>query len=206
MESATLALAARLAADGGTDDQWELLAQSYEYLGRDDDAALARRHEVARQGGLRDAVMVTAALMPARAGAAPSSGSAPRASGRDAALLASAENHRRKREFEAACAAYAELAKSGAMDADAWADYADASAAQSGSLAGEPDRFLDQALQLDPNHTKALWLKASLLHEQHRYGAAVKTWKRLLALVPPDSSDARIVQANIAEAARLGAG
>ena len=36
-----------------------------------------------------------------------------------------------------------------------------------------------------------------------RYADALATWRRLLAVVPQDSSDARIVQANIAEAARL---
>ena len=206
MESATLALAARLSAQGGTDDQWKLLAQSYDYLGRPGDAELARQHQVSGASGLRDAVMASAALLPgARPGA---TGAATPTAGPTgaAALLASAEQHRRKREFSAACADYAQLAKQGAMNADTWADYADASAAMTGSLAGEPDRYLDQALALDPRNAKALWLKASLQHEQRRYKDAVATWKRLLAVVPADSSDARIVQANIAEASRLGSG
>ena len=206
MESATLALAARLSAQGGSDDQWNLLAESYEYLGRTEDAELARQHSVSKAGGLRDAVMASAALLPgARTAAAGTAAPAPGAGG-TAALLASAEQHRRKREFKDACADYARLAKLDAMSADSWADYADASAAVTGSLAGEPDRYLDKALALDRRNAKALWLKASLQHEQHRYKDAVATWKRLLAVVPADSSDARIVQANIAEASRLASG
>jgi cytochrome c-type biogenesis protein CcmH len=92
------------------------------------------------------------------------------------------------------------------MTADNWADYADALASMAGHLAGEPENALAHALALDPRHTKALWLKASLAHEQHRYDDALATWRQLLALVPPDSSDARIVEANIAEATRLANG
>ena len=53
------------------------------------------------------------------------------------------------------------------MNADSWADYADVLATLSGgSLAGEPARAIDHALELDAQHPKALWLKASLAHEQ----------------------------------------
>jgi cytochrome c-type biogenesis protein CcmH len=122
------------------------------------------------------------------------------------ALLASAEKYRRARQFKEACAAYAAAARLGAMSADSWADYADAQASMSGHLAGEPEKSLAEALALDPQHTKALWLKASLAYEQRRYSEALATWQKLLALVPPGSSDARIVEANIAEAKRLANG
>jgi cytochrome c-type biogenesis protein CcmH len=128
------------------------------------------------------------------------------AGGASATMLARAEEHRRKREFKEACAAYAEAAGLGAMTADSWADYADAQASLAGKLAGEPEKAIARALQLDPQHPKALWLKASLAHEQHRYQEALTTWRQLLAVVPPGSSDARIVEANIAEAARLAKG
>jgi len=41
---------------------------------------------------------------------------------------------------------------------------------------------------------QALWLQASLAHEERRYADALATWQRLLAVVPPGSSDARIVE------------
>jgi len=83
------------------------------------------------------------------------------------------------------------------------ADNADGKACAGGELAGDPAKALAGALALDPRHTKALWLKASLAHEQHRYKEALTTWQQLLTLVPPVSSDARIVEANMAEASRL---
>src|SRR5437016_5493015 len=44
METEVAALEARLARDGGTSDDWSLLAKAYEFLGRPDDAARARSH------------------------------------------------------------------------------------------------------------------------------------------------------------------
>jgi cytochrome c-type biogenesis protein CcmH len=50
MESATAGLEARLARDGGSPADWNLLAQSYEFLGRAADAQRAREH-VSAAGG-----------------------------------------------------------------------------------------------------------------------------------------------------------
>jgi len=44
LEEVTRSLAARLAAKGGSDDDWSLLAQSYEYMGRSAEARAARSH------------------------------------------------------------------------------------------------------------------------------------------------------------------
>jgi hypothetical protein len=44
LDTVTRNLAQRLATKGGTDDEWRLLAQSYEYMGRQDDARAARTH------------------------------------------------------------------------------------------------------------------------------------------------------------------
>ncbi|MEY2920752.1 MAG: hypothetical protein RL261_2057 [Pseudomonadota bacterium] len=120
-------------------------------------------------------------------------------------LLAQADELRRQRKFKEATATYGLAAKAGAMNADAWADYADALASAGSSLQGAPADALAKALALDPRHPKALWLKASLEHEEHRYREAVATWRNLLAVVPVNSSDARIIEANIAEATRLAA-
>jgi cytochrome c-type biogenesis protein CcmH len=146
-------------------------------------------HAGVAQGSLSAAVRASARLLPG--------------TGEVADLLARAEDHRRKREFAQACASYAAVAARGGMTADAWADYADAQASINGRLAGEPARYIAAALGLEPQHAKALWLQASLAHEERRYSDALATWRRLQAVVPPDSSDARIVEANIVEAARL---
>ncbi|MDE2138537.1 MAG: hypothetical protein KGJ68_13985 [Gammaproteobacteria bacterium] len=44
MQQAVAGLEARLARDGGTDADWELLARAYDFLGRGDDARRARAH------------------------------------------------------------------------------------------------------------------------------------------------------------------
>lgn len=204
MEAATEVLAARLAAKGGSDEDWDLLAQSYDFLGRTDEARRAREHKVSPRRSLQDSMAATAPVRPA--GSMPTMmPQASGAGGSTAALLAQAEEHRRKREFKQACDVYRRIIAAGAMTADSWADYADAlaSSAPNGSLSGEPAKAIDKALALDPKQTKALWLKASLAHDEHRYQDALTAWRALLALMPPGSSDARIIEANIAEAERL---
>jgi cytochrome c-type biogenesis protein CcmH len=93
------------------------------------------------------------------------------------------------------------------MTADAWADYADVSASLNGNqLAGEPERYVNEALQLDPRHPKALWLQGSVEHETRRYAQAMATWQRLLAVMEPGSSDAKLISGNLEEDRRLAAG
>ena len=64
MDTATQVLAARLATGGGSDADWELLAQSYDFLGRTDQAKLARQHKVAAQRSLQDAMVASAPVRP----------------------------------------------------------------------------------------------------------------------------------------------
>ncbi len=183
-------LAKRLNAQGGTPADWALLAQSYEFLGRGAEAAEARKH-----AGMPAAAPAAASAMPA-----PSFKVTPEGT----ALLAEAEKARIAHDYPKALEAYAKAARLDALNADAWANYADAAASTRGSLAGEPARYLDRALALDPRHPKALWLQASLQHEQKHYPQAVETWQRLAAVLPADSPDGRIIAANIAEDQRLG--
>jgi hypothetical protein len=69
MDSAIAKLEARLAKGGGSADDWELLAKSFEFLGRPDDARLARARKL------------PAATPAAAASSAPSASSVPSASG-----------------------------------------------------------------------------------------------------------------------------
>jgi cytochrome c-type biogenesis protein CcmH len=150
--------------------------------------------------GLADAVRNTV-----RASNAPPTLPAATGSAADT-LVAKAEGLRRQRKFVEAAEAYQKLIASNAMTADTWADYADALASASSSLRGQPAEALGRALALDARHPKALWLKASLEHEEQHYADAVKTWQALLAVVPANSSDAKIIRANIDEASRLSRG
>ena len=51
LETVTRSLAERLETKGGTDDEWRLLAQSYEYMGRTNEARAARMHEGSHPAG-----------------------------------------------------------------------------------------------------------------------------------------------------------
>lgn len=166
------------------------------------DDGVAPWHRSAAGGDLASAVRISLGLVGAPVvTAAPVPGQPfPADAG---SLLARAEDHRRRREFREACDLYAKAAEQGELTADAWADYADAQASLAGRLTGTPEQAIEAALRLAPDHPKALWLKASVAHEQHRYADALLAWRRLLAVVPEGSSDARIIEANIAEATRL---
>lgn len=90
---------------------------------------------------------------------------------------------------------------------DLLADLADVlGMAQGKRLAGEPARLVQQALNLDPRHVKALALAGSVAFETRDYAAARAYWERLVAVLPPGSDRARSVQGSIAEARRLEAG
>jgi cytochrome c-type biogenesis protein CcmH len=78
--------------------------------------------------------------------------------------------------------------------------------AQAKRLAGEPARLVQQALDLDPRHTKALALAGSVAFEAKDYAAARGYWERLVALLPPDSPMARSVRGSITEATALDSG
>jgi hypothetical protein len=120
------------------------------------------------------------------------------------AWLALGRAHRVAREFAPAAAAYEAALRLDDRNADAWADYADSLASANGrSLSGKPAKAVERALQIDPNHMKALWLAASLDLEEHRYAAALLRWQKLRSVLPEGSPDVAIIEANIAEARQL---
>jgi cytochrome c-type biogenesis protein CcmH/NrfG len=213
MESAVARVEARVAGNGGSREDWLLLAQSYEYLGRSEDAQRARTKAesastTAPQSNTAAATVsaaVTAAATPAALVSSAELEQKTRANPRDAdAWLALAGLYRRQHEYAKARDAYGHLVQLKRMDADAWADQADVLASlTNGSLRGEPARSIERALALKPNHAKALWLKASLAHEERRYADALAVWKKLRAVLPAESPDTAIVDENIREASQL---
>lgn len=87
---------------------------------------------------------------------------------------------------------------------DLLVDYADALAMASGqSLDGRPLELINQALALDPNNHKGLWLAGTAAYERADYRVALEYWRRLYAMVPKDSEAARAMEGNIAEAESL---
>jgi len=110
--------------------------------------------------------------------------------------------------MEDAVKAYAQAVERSPRDARLLADFADALAMTRGqSLQGEPEQIVRRALQIDPNNLKALALAGTAEFDRGDFAAAAATWERMLPLVPPESEDARTIQANVAEARRhAGAG
>jgi cytochrome c-type biogenesis protein CcmH len=199
MSSAIASLEARLAKGSGTADDWELLAQSYQFLGRPADAAKARAKQMpALPMSAPDATVATATAVSASA--------APTLSAESVKRLAEASAARRDKKLADAAAIYSQLAASGQMNADSWADYADTAASLQGSkLAGEPETFIARSLALDPQHPKALWLKASADEEAGRWNDAVLVWQKLETVLEPRSADAKIVVANLQHDLKLAA-
>ena len=81
------------------------------------------------------------------------------------------------------------------------ADFADTIAmAQGRRLLGEPEKIVRRALEIDPRNLKALALSGTIYFERQDYGAAIGEWKKVLALVPPESNVATGIQGSIQDA------
>jgi cytochrome c-type biogenesis protein CcmH len=106
--------------------------------------------------------------------------------------------------FPEAVDAYARAAQRAPRDAQLLADFADALAMARGQrIEGEPARLVERALEIDPKNLKALALAGTAAYERQDYAAAAALWSRMLALVPPDSEDARMIAGNVEEAKKL---
>jgi cytochrome c-type biogenesis protein CcmH len=92
-------------------------------------------------------------------------------------------------------------------DPSVLADLADAvGMAQGRRLAGEPMQWVQKALDIDPEHVKALALAGSVAFEAKDHAAARRYWERLLAVVPNDSAIARSVRGSLDEAIAMASG
>jgi cytochrome c-type biogenesis protein CcmH len=208
MVDAVTRLAAKLASGSGTDADWQLLQQSYEFIGDTEGATLAQQHKLKSGAGMAMPNNTSAAEVAAPIDTKVALVSYQQLVARNpkdaAAWLAIAQLQRTARNFPEASAAFEHAVALKAMDADAWADYADVAASVANSLVNATTRSaLDAALKLQPQHSKALWLKASLAHEERRYGDALKLWQQLRSTIPDSSPDVTIIDANIQEARAL---
>jgi cytochrome c-type biogenesis protein CcmH len=106
--------------------------------------------------------------------------------------------------FGEAADAYAKAAVRAPRDPDLLVDFADVLAMARGQrLAGEPEKLVERALELDPKNLKGLALAGTAAFERKDFAQAAAYWQRMLPLVPADSEDWRIVQQNVAEAQQL---
>lgn len=98
--------------------------------------------------------------------------------------------------------------KTGALletDARLIADYADTLAVLNNrQLAGEPMRWIEKALKLEPDNAKALALAGTGAFEMKDYKTAVLHWERLLRVTPAGAEFLPQLQASVNEARQLG--
>ena len=84
-------------------------------------------------------------------------------------------------------------------DPDLLADWAEAEAAVAGNrFPARARERLDRALELDPDHEKALWLGGFAAAQSGRADTAVARWERLLARQEPGSREETIVSEMLA--------
>jgi cytochrome c-type biogenesis protein CcmH len=108
--------------------------------------------------------------------------------------------------FPEAAEAYARAAARAPRDADLLVDLADVLAMANGqSLAGNPEKLLERALQIDPKNAKALALAGTAAFNRGDFAGAAARWERMLPLVPAESEDARVIRENV-ELAKAKAG
>ncbi|MBI5706385.1 MAG: c-type cytochrome biogenesis protein CcmI, partial [Armatimonadetes bacterium] len=89
-------------------------------------------------------------------------------------------------------------------DAQLYAEYAEAMALANGdSLAGAPERLLENALALQPDNPNALWLAGMSAFQKADYPTAISSWEILQKSAPPDSEQGRML-ANYLAQARAG--
>lgn len=103
--------------------------------------------------------------------------------------------------FDESADAYARAATKAPRDPQLLVDFADALAMARGqSLAGEPEKLVLRALEIDPANLKGLALAGTAAYARKDFRGAARFWQRMLPLVPPGSEDARMIQANVDEA------
>ena len=106
--------------------------------------------------------------------------------------------------YDDAVKAFAQAAERQPRDAQLLADFADVLAMARGqSLAGEPEKLVQRAVEIDPHNLKALALLGTAAYERKDYARAAEIWGRMLPLVPEGSEDAKMISENVAEARKL---
>ena len=95
--------------------------------------------------------------------------------------------------------AYAHVVQLMPHNAELLAEYAEVLGSSKQSLIGEPEKIIEQALAADPNSVAALAMSGAVSYERHNYQGAVTQWRKILALVPPNSEIAQAVTNRIDE-------
>jgi cytochrome c-type biogenesis protein CcmH len=108
--------------------------------------------------------------------------------------------------YPEAAEAYARAAARAPRDAQVLVDLADVLAMANGQrLAGDPEKLVERALQIDPKNLKGLALAGTAAFNRGDFAGAAARWERMLPLVPADSEDARVIRENVEQARAKGA-
>lgn len=90
-------------------------------------------------------------------------------------------------------------------DSQLLADYAEAlMLASNNNFSEQADQLVNQALELQPDNAKALWIAGISAASRGDQGSATQLWRKLLPLLPPGSEEATTLQNYIDEAAAGG--
>ncbi len=112
-----------------------------------------------------------------------------------------ARSYTELQRYSDAVRAYAQLVKLVPNESQLWTNYADAMAMNNNqSLLGEPTKFINKALALDPENTTALALAGSSDMERGDYVAAITHWQKLVSLLPPDYPQIQMIHDGINQA------
>lgn len=101
----------------------------------------------------------------------------------------------------AAATAHAVELTAASPDPDLLAEYADTLAlGNGGSFDGKPEQLLHQALTINPENPRALWLSGIHAYHQKNVRLALKHWRYLASVIPPDDELAGPLREAIHEA------
>lgn len=118
-----------------------------------------------------------------------------------------AQTYLELRQHKQAADAFAKAAELRKLDAGALANWADAYVVGNDRKWDAKARDLvARALAADPKHLKALALAGSEAFDRKDYKQAIVHWKKMRAVAPADSMDAKLADANIAEATAVMSG
>jgi cytochrome c-type biogenesis protein CcmH len=115
-----------------------------------------------------------------------------------------ARSYSELQRFPEAVRLYGQLVKLVPEEAQVWAEYADVYAMiNNKSLLGEPDRFINKALELDGNNMLALDLSGAVAMQRGDYVVAITQWQKVMSLLPPNSQYAETLLNSIQQARGL---
>ncbi|KAA3649036.1 MAG: tetratricopeptide repeat protein [Proteobacteria bacterium] len=102
----------------------------------------------------------------------------------------------RMQNFKAAVKAYNKANELAPDNADILTELAEAVAFNNntGTFIGEPEQLINQALTVNPNHQKALWLKGIIAYEKKEYPQAEQLWTSLALNITDEQVKATIIK------------